>query len=335
MPITSIGDMSANFQSMRQTGQIKSQLQTLSLELSTGQKSDLTTHLRGDTSELNALDRELAVLDGFDQTTVELARFLSRSQIQLDSANMIRNDLASALIIINDETLAPDVDRAVAGARSDFTTMVNLFNGRDGDRSLFAGRTVDSDALADAEDMLADMVTAIGGATDAATIEAAVSNWFDDPAGGFVTMGYLGDTGADLSRKISATETLTLDMRADDPGIKEVLKGAAIAAIADVLAPTLTRVDQAQLARAGADTLLASSTDFVQLQSRIGENEERIVLAQTNQTAQRTSFSLARNDIALADPFATATLLQDMQRQLELQFATTARMSQLSLVNYL
>ncbi|MEY1557249.1 flagellar biosynthesis protein FlgL [Yoonia sp. R2331] len=335
MPVTSLGDMSQNFQSLRQTGQIKSRIQTLSQELSTGQRADLTSHMRGDTTELAALDRELTVLSGFDQITQELARSLARSQMQLAAIDQTRNALAAQLITLNDDTLAPEVDKAVSRARTDFSAVVNLLNGRDGDRSLFAGRAVDSDALADAEAMLADIVTAIGGATDAASIEAAITTWFDDPAGGFATMGYLGDTGAAMSRKISATETLSLDARADDVGVKELLKGVAMAAIADVLSPTLATKDQSRLARSGADTLFAASTPFVQLQSRIGENEERISLAQTTHSAQRTSFTLARNDIALADPFETATLLQDMQRQLELQFATTARMSQLSLVNYL
>lgn len=335
MPVISIGDMSQNFQALRQTGQIKSRLQTLSQELSSGQVADLTKRMRGDTSEIVALDRELSVLDGFDQITQEVARSLARAQLQLASADVMRVELASQLVTINRDTLPEEVDKAAARARADFSAIVNLFNGRDGDRAIFAGRATDGTALADAEAMLSDMLTSIGGATEASAIEAAITAWFDDPAGGFATMGYLGDTGAATTRRISSTETLTLDARADDLGAKEVLKGVAMAAIADVMSLTIDREARAELARAGADTLFAAATPFVQMQSRIGENEERVALAQTSQSAQRTSYTLARNDLTLADPFETATQLQDMQRQLELQFASTARLSQLSLVNYL
>ncbi len=335
MPVTSIGDMSQNFQALRQTGQIKSRLQTLSQELSTGQTSDLSARIRGDTSELFALDRELSLLDGYDQITQEVSRTLARAQMQLSAIDLTRNELSAQLITISEDSLAPEVDKAVARARTEFASVVNQLNGRDGDRSLFAGLSVDRDALADAEAMLSDMVAAIGGATDAVTIQAVVENWFDDPAGGFATMGYLGDTGPAITRKISATETATLDARADDPGVKEVLKGVALAAIADVMSLTLSRVDQAKLARAGADTLFSASTPFIQMQSRVGLNEEQVALVQTNHTAQRTSYTLARNDLTLSDPFETATLLQEIQQQLELQFASTARLSQLSLVNYL
>ncbi len=335
MPTISIGDMSQSFQSARQTGVIKSRLQTLSQELATGTSSDLTAKMRGDTSELSALDREITVLDGFEQVAQELSRALERTQLQLGAVNNLRNTLAADLITVSEDSLAPEIDKVVDRARTDFSSAVSLLNGRDGDRALFAGRTVDSDALADAEAMLADMVIAIGGATDAVSIENAIATWFDDPAGGFATMGYIGDTGAAITRKVSASEALTLDARADDVGVKEVLKGMALGAIADVLSATLSSADQAKLARMGADALFSASTDFVQLQARVGEAEERIALAQTEQLAQSTAFRLARNDLTLVDPFETATLLQDMQRQLELQFASTARLSQLSLVNYL
>ncbi len=335
MPVTSIGDMSQHFQSLRQTGAIKDRMLTLAQELSTGTKADLTTHMGGDTGRLSVLDRELSTLSAFELTNADLARNLAKSQTILESADGLRNQMAARFVQITPSTTTVEIREAGARARTDFATLVHRMNGRDGDRALFAGVAVDATAFAPPEDMLADMVASIGGATTTAAITTAIDFWFDDPAGGFATMGYTGDTGPAMTRKISESETLTLNARGDDPGIKSLLKGAALAAVTDIMGTAITSTTQAELVRAAGDELFSAGTPLTQMRAEIGVNEERISLARTAQAAKSTSFGIARNEMVSADPFETATLLQDVQRQLEMQFTSTSRLSQLSLVNYL
>ena len=335
MPITSIGDRSQSFQSLKQTGDIKTRLNTLTNELASGRRADLTTHMQGNTSQLAILDRELAIIDSFARTNQALAHNLDVLQLNLTTANDLRVELMQDVSQLSPDSSDDALRDGGVKARKDMATFVNLFNARDGERALLSGTAVDTPPLASAEDMLADILASLGGATDLATITATIDTWFDDPAGGFMTMGYQGDTGPDISRKISATQTVEIDARADDAGIRSVLKGTALAAITDLLGTTLDNTTRAELMRESFDVLLSSATPFTRLQARIGENQERLVLTETSQAAQRTTFTMSRNAIALADPYETATRLQDVQRQLELQFASTARLSQLSLVNYL
>ena len=335
MSSTMIGDSSQHFQSLRQSSAIKARLNTLTNELSSGRIADLSQHLRGDVAPLALLDRDIAMLDGFAQTGRQLAQTLSEKQIVLSSIESDQTTLAARLITIVPSSSLVEVQSAEAAGRSGFDRTVGLMNTRLGDRSLFAGAAVDTSALASADDMMASILAAVGGATDAATIAATIDAWFDDSAGGFATMGYLGDTGPAVSQRISASETVTQDGRADDPGLRDMLKAAAYAAVSDALSATLPKGTRAALVREGGEKTFAAADGLRQVAARIGEDEQRIEEITTRQSAQRSTIAQARNGLVLADPFDTASILQSVQQQLELHYTATARLSRMSLANYL
>ena len=335
MTSSMIGDSSQHFQSLRQTGAIKARMNTLTRELSSGRIADLSQHLRGDVAPLALLDRDIAMLDGFAQSGRQLAQTLSDKQTVLSSINDDLTTLATRLITIMPSASPVELHAAEAAGRSGFDRTVGLLNTRLGDRSLFAGAAVDTSALASADDMMASILTAIGTATDAATISATIDAWFDDPAGGFATMGYLGDTGPAVTQRISASETVTQDGRADDPGLRGVLKAAAYAAVSDALSATLPSTTRAALLRDGGEKTFVATDGLRQVAARIGEDEQRIEELNARQSAQRSTIAQARNSLVLADPFDTATVLQSVQQQLELHYTATARLSRMSLANYL
>ena len=64
----------------------------------------------------------------------------------------------------------------------------------------------------------------------------------------------------------------------------------------------------------------------------IGEGAEE---ASTRLSAERTSYEIARTGLLEADPYETASRLEDVQFQLEALYAVTARMARLSLTSYL
>ncbi len=80
--------------------------------------------------------------------------------------------------------------------------------------------------------MLASLSTAATGAVTATDVISAVNDWFDNPTGGFATMGYLGDTGAPMERSIDAGVNATIMARADHPALKDLLRSSAILALA-------------------------------------------------------------------------------------------------------
>ena len=93
--------------------------------------------------------------------------------------------------------------------------------------------------------------------------------------------------------------------------------------------------ERAKLALASGEAAIAARDGLTSLRARIGLAEERIDHASTRIAAERTALEIARNDIVGADPYETATKLQEVERQLQTLYTMTGRMSELSLTNYL
>lgn len=334
MSVTALGDMAQQFTSLRNTTAIKTALADLSESVSTGQVTDLTATLNGETARFSGIRYTLAQLDGYLQIGAEARQTLGNVQIALNGVDAARSLTAERLLLVSDASTIGQIEEAATSARSTFADMVRTLNTQVGDRALLGGAAVNGPPLAEAAAMLADLTLAIGGATDAATIIATVDTWFDTPGGGFETTGYLGDTGPLVQKRISDTATTTFDARADDPALRAVLKGAAIAALAADL-PAIDLPTQSALLQDAGQRLFVSASDLVGLQARVGFSEARLDETIAALTAQQTALGIAQNEIIQADPFETATQLQAVQLQLETHFSVTARLSQLSLVRYI
>ncbi len=334
MPVTSLGDMAQQFTSMRNSSAIKTELARLSESLSTGQVTDITTHLGGETARFAGLQYSLTQLDAYAQVASETQQYLSNVQIALEQVDSVRDSISERLLLVNDASISAQIDEAASSARASFETIVSNLNTQVADRALFGGANVQGPPLAPVEDMLAAMIAAIGGATDQATIVAAVETWFDDPAGGFATMGYLGDTGPAPERRVSETRTFEMEARADDPAVIAVLKGAALAALADDL-PALDREAKSALLQDAGSRLFVASIDLVGLQASVGFTEAGVEQSLTETTAQQMTLGILQNDMIGADEFETASQLQSVRLQLETHYTVTVRLSQLSLLRYI
>ncbi len=71
------------------------------------------------------------------------------------------------------------------------------------------------------------------------------------------------------------------------------------------------------------------------LRAVVGDAEAAIERARVRNGAELAAADLARATIVESDPFRAATDLQSVQGQLETLYAVTARLSRLSLTNYL
>lgn len=334
MTMISVGDLSQQFTSLRNGGLIKSELTRLADGLSSGKVTDITRHLDGETARLSGIEYSLTQLDAYAQVGSETQQYLAGVQTILTEVDDVRSATAQRLLLVSDASTAAQVDEAAFSARSSFETVVRSLNTQIADRTLMGGANVANAPLAAADQMLADLETAIGGAVDAATITAIVDDWFDNPAGGFATTGYFGETGPAQERRVSDTRTVGLSARADDPAIVAVLKSTALAALANDL-PTLDfDTKRTLLQEAGADMFTAAS-DLVGVQARVGFAEAQVADALAENAAQQAGLGIARNDLISVDPFETASRLQQMQLQLETHYAVTARLSQLSLLRYI
>lgn len=334
MPIVSVGDMSQQFTSMRNGGAIKTELARLADSLSTGKVSDVTRTMNGDTARLSGMNYSLAQLSVYGQLGTETSQVLAGMQSVLGQVDSLRAQTSQQLLLVSDDSATSQLDEAARTARSALESIVSALNTNVGNRTLMGGAQVSSAPLANADVMIADLQVAIGGATTPGAIEAAVTAWFDDQAGGFTTLAYQGDTGPAIERRLSETKSISLNARADDPAIKEILKSAALAALVNEL-PGLDSSTKATLLQNAGTGLFGGSEGIVAVQARIGAVEAEVEQAKTEMSAQRLGLEMARNDLVSADPFETASRLQSVQLQLETHYSVTARLSQLSLLRFI
>lgn len=335
MSISMIGDLSQHFLTSRHNTALKTDLNTLVEELTTGQASDLTAHLGASQTKLAGLDRQLQMLGQFSQSNTETGQLLSTMQSALGNIEQHRATTSSALLTINESSSPSQISNAGLAARSGFEAVVQSLNMRSGDRSMFGGNDLDASPLLPANDMLGALQLAVTGLTEAADIEIAINTWFDASGGGFETDGYQGDTTGFMQRQIDGNQTVEIGFRADDKSIRDILKAFALGAIAGDTSITLSADTRRTLQRQSGEDLLSVAAPLTGAQARLGYAEGQVEEAAVRNSAKESSYGIARNDLASVNPFDTAIRLQAVQLQLETHYTLTARLSRLSLTEYL
>ncbi len=333
MPMISIGDLAQTFLLRRQNTDLKAGLQRLTTELSTGTAVDIGRHIGGDYSALAGLDVSLSRLQGFKSTTSEAALLSGAMQTVLGTVEGMTSTLGSALLATSNSVNPTQVNAIGSEARQKLATAVALFNTEINGRSIFAGTATDGPAVIDVEALLTTLDTEIIGAATAFDVESRVNAWFQAPTG-YSTAGYLG--GVSFSPiPIAPGETVGVDITAADAGIRDTIKGLAMAAMLDRGALAGNTQARSELARLAGESLINSQGSRTDLAARLGTAEGQIEAATIRNGAETSTLQIARTGITAVDPYETASKLEATRQQLETLYALTARISRLSLVDFL
>ncbi|MGM0659794.1 MAG: flagellin [Pseudomonadota bacterium] len=335
MPLQSIGDMAQSFALRRQSVELNRQMDRLTQELSSGVASDTPRHLSGNLLQLADVERDLSVLDARRDVARIAATDAEVMQTALSRVQTTTSDLATNALTAGFTGSDVQFSTVTTEARGVLETITGALNSSVAGRALFAGNTTDTAPMAAADDLLGALKTALGGATDTNDIRSRLDTFFDDPAGDFATMVYQGGTDGLTPRDLGAGESVALDIRADDPALRDVMKQAALIAILDDASLGLSRQDRRDLIGTAGEKLLGGQDNLTGLRANLGFAEERIAQAESRISAGLTSLSIARNDLLSVDTPSTAVELEQVQSQLELLYTLTARSARLSLVNFL
>lgn len=331
MTLTSIGDLAQAHVLRRQTAQAKADLGRLGTEQTTGRVSDVGARVRGDFTALAGIDSTLARLSVFTAVAGDLALITGAQQRALSQIDDVAGETGRALLTAANGT-SQDLAIVARRARDGLGTAVDALNLRLADRAVFAGQNFPGPALAGAEDIMAAVATSLSGATTSADIEAAVQDWFDSPTG-FASL--LGADAPPPSVAIAPGEAVSLDLTAADPVLRDTLQGMVLAALIADPSLSLGAVTRADLARRAGQALTDGAEDRATLAGRLGLTEQRLAEAQSRHGAEETALSIARNDLLVADPYETATHLQEAESRLDMIYTLTARLQRLSLADYL
>ncbi|WP_171236356.1 flagellin [Ruegeria sp. HKCCA6837] len=334
MTLTSIGDLARGMTLRTRATEIKTQIETLSFEMSTGQVQDISGRLGGDYSQLLDLDRSLAMLDAFGIATSEAALFADAMQLSLTTFSDSVGEMTASLLAYGTANQPANHEQASVQAKNELDTMISALNTRVGGRSLFSGTATDVSPLQSSDDLLAALRPQLTGLATESDIRLAADTWFNDPAG-FDAVIYQGSNNTLSPMQVSENESVTLPITATDPAFKAALRDVAVAALATDSALALSPDQRTMLfTQLGVD-LANAQDDTVQLRAEVGTAEARIEEAATRNSAARTSLEYSRNELIAADPYETAAKLQTVQFQLESLYSVTVRNANLSLVNFL
>lgn len=328
----SVGDASLTNILARQGAELRAQVQRASIEVTTGRQTDVAQALRGDIAPLLAIDASLSRLAAFKTTATDAAFQAGAQQSATAGLSSLAAGITTTLLGARDFPTPAQVNSVASDARARMESVIGLLNTQASGRAAFSGVATDTAPLGTSDNLLDALEVAATGATSAGQVAAAVLNWFSDPLG----YGAFYQGGAPLSpAPVAPGEVADLSTTALDPAIRDTLAGFAMAALIDRGVLAGNAEERARLAQRAGQELLVSEDARIGLAARIGTVEAQIESARTRNAAEGTALGILRSNIGSVDPYEAATRLETARAQLESLYLVTARVSRLSLVDFL
>lgn len=334
MSASGVPDVVSHARLSRIISDMKSKADVARTEVVTGRYEDQTKATRGDIGGAHLLNKAIADAKAY-QTNLSLAETrASRTQAVLGMLTTESARLgASAIAALGagDEASSKTI---AADARATVLTIFGALNSTEGGRALFSGDATDRPPLANVEQLFTDVAAIIAGAADAAAAETALDAYFNDPAGGFATAIYQGGDGEASSVELAPGIRVGASVRADDPAIKDLIRGLVVVASFETL-PSGSAAARDAVARSGAEFALVAEDDLVNMRARIGVAESRIGAAKDRYTSEEAVLTSLLNAKTARDPYEASAELQLLESQLEASYVMTARLARLTIAQYL
>lgn len=337
MNYVSIGDMAQAFQMRRHNVELQRHLSRLTDELTSGAKADLAEAVSGDFKALAGIDHSLRTLRAYKTATDEVELFTGALQAAIGNVQEVTTDLAPGLANAAATGMPLIVDTAAMDARQKFHSVVAALNTQVADRFLLSGDATDQRPILGSQDILDALMVATAGQATGTGVATAVAGWFDAPpgGGGYLDMIYGGSATQLTPFNIGPGDTAAIDVTAASPEIRDMLEALALSAlVAEGVLPG-DQPGRALLVKTSANALFSANDEMADLRARLGAVEGHIADAATRNSAEGAALEIARTKIVAADPYETATALEAVQTQMETLYTLTARLSRLSLADYL
>ena len=334
MSSISLGDMAQSVYLRRQNTELKTEMSRLTSELSSGQVQDVIKHFGGDLNYLTDVERSLHLNSVFAASATEAVGFSGAMQASLEKVQHSISDLGGNILSIGANSGEYAASHLSEKGRNVIEGLVATLNTSVAGRALFSGSATDSAALASADDILADLRSALAGQTTLAGVEAVMDGWFG-ASGGFEAVGYTGGLSDMSAFHLGDGERIDLKIKGDDEVFRATLKSAAMAALSYDPALALSNGTRVEMLGRAGELSLGAVDSLTTARATLGYAEARIEEASVRLTAQNTSLEIARSELISADPYDTIVKLEETQFRLESLYTATVKLSQLSLVGFL
>lgn len=335
MQYTSIGDLAHSFHMRAHNTRLKQDFIRLSQTLASGKHADMSKELRGEFSNLASVERSIETLSAHRTTAEETKTLLETAQIALETVQKLGTDLGPSLISAGNSAHPAILSTTSNDAEQKFDSAVAALNVRIADRSVFSGMATDRSALLSSTEILDELRGIVSGMTSVSDVVTAVNDWFTTPGGGYETFAYKGSDQTLAAIPVSETEEVQFDVTAEADALRETLQSFALGAIAMDLPLVNSNEQQAELMKHAGELMLTSQSNVSILRADIGAMEAYTAGANARNEAALSTFKIMQTELYSADPYEVATELEVAQTQLEAVYTLTARISRLSLADYL
>jgi flagellar hook-associated protein 3 FlgL len=318
-------------------------------ELNTGRVADVGLALGTRTAQSITFARDLERLNAIVDSNALVASRLSSTQNALGQLG----DVAQTLLAAMTTASSGDMTDAVArdSGRSALQSMTSILNTSINGEYLFAGTNTDVSPFNDFTDT---------GSPAKAALDAAFLARFgfahDSPAAASVTASDMNDfitndvmpqffgpdwqanwsnaTDEQIVSRIALNETTETSVNANIGGVKKLAMAAAI--VANFFAsPTLSSDAKRTVASRALSLAGESVSELGQTQSQVGIIQKRVSDATDRISTQVDLFEKHIVDLEGIDPYEAANRVNDLMSHIQTSFALTARIQQLSLLNFL
>lgn len=314
---------------------LRAEVQRHSIELTTGRAADPARRLGGALGVLGAIETRLSRIAAEDSLLNAQGQRAAALQAGLEQVAGIHDTLRAATLGAGTGEPSPQVLARLGGqGRQALEDMVAALGRRLAGQAVFSGDRPDRAPLPAAADILAAAATAVTGATTAEEVVQRIETLFQQPGGVFETTLYAGGAPVRLAAGDSNT-ALPPGPTAADPALREVLASAVLGALAgraDLLPDVELR--RALVVRT-VEQQAAAAEGLVQTRASLGMAEGILADQRLRLGAERDALVTSRDSRIGVDPYEAASRLEETRARLEALYAVTARVSRLSLVEYL
>jgi len=330
-----VSDLARQLSLQLASSRLKNDTNRLTLELSSGKSTQQGAFNSRDISAVSGLNRSLTLLQSLKSTIGETGIFLDTQQSVMDNIQTQAETATSGFLTAGSARHPAQLSALGTDATNRFESIVAALNTRAADQSVFAGSATDGPALIAGADILSLLRTDIATETGSSAIVTKLTDWFMAPGGGFETLAYQGSVTPPGPFPLGLGETTAPEANAASDPIRKTLLGFAIAAMIGQ-APLANTTDiNAELATKAAETLLSNGADLSDLRASTGIQQARVEESTTRTASESLTTEQALNTLTSADPYRVSTELQDAMARLEALNTLTARISRLSLTEFL
>lgn len=350
--IASVSTLQSSLARRRQHALLSQGISRAEKEVSTGLKADIFRDLGHRSSEAVRLHNLIERNEGFISSNKLLAGRMEITDLAMTDIRGVADDfLALAVSAANPGSAISSelqanaqfaINRIVAQANTVYQGSY-IFAGIDEDTSpLQQWSNVNAATGLSPSDVIASIVGS-GPATlaDVSTITADLQSVFDGTNANanynYEATFYNGTpqaAGQRVEARIGEGVTLSHGIQANDAGFTELMRGLSMLVATDI---SQIQDDDTYAAYldAAVQAISKGSTMLLDAQSRLGTMQGLVDETIEQQEQVNDVYSYRILDLEGVDSYEAATRLSQLQAQLEASFSVTARLSQLSLINFL